>query len=111
MKLTIKDDGTFIYKQIGPVLRNRQMGVLVRDENGSYKAVTENGRSHKLLTASVTYFKGEPGDTAILLTPQDMPSRWAAVENIVGEGSSEALDLLEGGFDAELDIGDSVEIG
>src|SRR3989344_4636154 len=32
LKLTIADDGSFIYKQIGPVERRKVLGVLVQDE-------------------------------------------------------------------------------
>ncbi len=104
MKLTIKDDGTFIYKQIGPVERKRLTGTLVRTESGGYKAVTESGRSYKLLTASVTYYRGDAGNVVIMLVPEDGQSNWAAVENIVLE--LEAGDeLLEDGRDAMLDDG------
>lgn len=84
MKLTITDDGSFIYKQIGPVKRKREMSTLVHDEEaGTYKALTGRGRSYRLLTASVTYYKGQPGDTVIALVPEEMDSKWAAVENII----------------------------
>jgi len=36
-----------------------------------------------VLTASVTYYKGEPGDEAIILVPKSTPSTWAALENVV----------------------------
>ncbi len=102
MKLTIKTDGTFIYKQIGPVERIRQKATLVRDENGAYRATTQNGKVSRLLTASVTYYRGEPGDQVIILKPQDMASRWAAVENIVKAGSgADDEDLF-----ADSDFGD-----
>lgn len=83
MKLTIQPDGSFVYKQIGPVQRKRISGRLVRNDAGSYRAITPDGKSFRLLTASVTYYKGEPGDTVVLLVPEDMGSKWAAVENIL----------------------------
>jgi len=92
MKLTIKDAGTFIYKQIGPVERKRMTATLVRTDSGGYKAVAKSGHSYKLLTASVTYYRGEVGNTAIILVPPDGMSNWAAVENIVSE--IEDADLL-----------------
>ncbi len=88
MKLTILPDGTFVYKQIGPVTRERYKGKLVYDEKkDEYRVMTEWGKNYKLLTASVTYFKGESGDEAIILVPQGGESVWAAVENIIKEGS------------------------
>lgn len=105
MKLTISDDGSFIYKQIGPVERVRMIGNLVLDEQGMYRAITEkNGRSYRLLTASVTYYRGEPGDQVIMLVPKDMSSRWAAVENIVPSDDDQALE------EGLLDLGDEFEL-
>lgn len=116
MKLTIRDDGTFIYKQIGPVERKRMTGTLVRTENGSYKAVSKAGRSYKLLTASVTYYRGDPSDVVVMLVPQDGQSNWAAVENIVPEleATDDLLDveehLLADGNDMLLDDGDDGQL-
>lgn len=117
MKLTITSDGSFIYKQIGPVERNRCMGALVRDaETGMYRALLPNGRSFRLLTASVTYYKGEAGDTVVLLIPKEMDSRWGAVDNIV-KGEVDEATLLEDGANmelyspyAELPLGDEMEL-
>lgn len=87
MKLTIHKDGSFVYKQIGPVERIRHKATLVRDdETGSYRAVVSRGHSYRLLTASVTYYKGEPQDDVMILVPRDMETTWAAVENIVKKG-------------------------
>jgi len=118
MKLTITQDGSFIYKQIGPVERSRKMGTLVKDaETGMYHAVTKNGRSFRLLTASVTYYKGESGDTVVLLLPQEMDSRWAAIDNLVKGTVEESELLLDDGAEmelpmpmAELPLGDEMEL-
>jgi len=40
-------------------------------------------KRYRMLRASVTYYRGEPGDEAIVFVPKDAPSTWAAVENIV----------------------------
>jgi hypothetical protein len=83
LKLTINNLGAFVYKQIKPIERARQIGVLEQDsQNMQYYAVAE-GKKWKLLTASVTYFKGEVGDEVIFLIPAESPSRSAAVENII----------------------------
>lgn len=96
LKLTITRDGSFIYKQIGPIDRQRVVGTLHRDETtGEYRVVTEH-KTYKVLLASVTYFKGEAGDEVVILVPQEAEARWAAVENIIKKGeSAEALpDIL-----------------
>lgn len=87
MKLTIKKDGSFMYKQIGPVERVRHQATLVRDpENNTYRAVVRGGHSYRLLTASVTYYKGDANDHVIILIPSEMESTWAAVENVIKQG-------------------------
>lgn len=83
MKLVIKEDGSFIYKQIGPVERERIVGTLAVDDYGSYAIIDDEGRSFRVLTASVTYFKGDPGDEVIGLIPKGQTANWAAVENIM----------------------------
>ncbi|PIP33524.1 hypothetical protein COX69_01655 [Candidatus Falkowbacteria bacterium CG_4_10_14_0_2_um_filter_48_10] len=82
MKLTIAPNGTFIYKQIGPIERSRVIGSLEKADNGNYY-VAANGRQWRILTASVTYFKGQIGDETVILVPKTGESQWAAVENIV----------------------------
>jgi hypothetical protein len=82
MKLTITPNGTFIYKQIGPVERSRVIGALMQDKDGSY-FVSANNQKWNILTASVTYYKGQANDEVIILVPKGAQSSWAAVENIV----------------------------
>jgi hypothetical protein len=83
LKLTINNLGAFIYKQIKPIERLRRVGILEQSpQNLQYYAVAD-GKKWKLLTASVTYFKGEPGDEVTFLIPADGASRSAAVENII----------------------------
>ncbi len=82
LKLTITSTGTFVYKQIGPIERIRVVGILEQTENGSF-IVTADNKRWKVLTASVTYYKGQDGDEIIILVPKTGDSQWAAVENIV----------------------------
>jgi len=82
MKLTITPNGTFVYKQIGPIDRARLVGELEQSSNGNY-SVNVEGKHWKVLTASVTYYKGQNGDEVVILVPKNGESGWAAVENIV----------------------------
>ena len=82
LKLTIAEDGSFIYKQIGPVERRKVLGNLVQDEKGEYKVVAE-GKPFKVLLASLTYFKAEPGDQVTIVLPKDKDANWGAVENVI----------------------------
>ena len=83
MKLTIAPQGTFVYKQIGPVERKRVIAQLEQNpDTHDFYAVSGEYR-WKILTASVTYFKGIAGDEVVVLVSQSGPSKWAAVENII----------------------------
>ncbi len=83
LKLTIQVNGTFLFKQIGPIERQRLVGTLVRDEMSSDWRVIAGGQKYAVLTAAVSYHKGEVGDEVVLLVPKAAPSKWAAVENII----------------------------
>ncbi|MBT7007090.1 hypothetical protein HN958_01115 [Candidatus Falkowbacteria bacterium] len=85
LKLTINNMGSFVFKQIKPIERVRKVGTLDQDPQNLQFFAVEGNQKWKLLTASVTYFKGEPSDEIVFLIPADGESRWAAVENIVRE--------------------------
>ncbi len=78
LKLTIADDGTFIYKQIGPVPRKKVIGKLVQ-KNGHYYVEAED-KEYRVLLASVTYFKAKPSDQVTIVVPDDENAEWAAIE-------------------------------
>jgi len=79
LKLTIADDGGFIYKQIGPVARRQIIGTLVQHDGAYY--VEAAGREYRVLLASVTYFKAHIGDQVSIVIPEDnREAIWAAVE-------------------------------
>jgi hypothetical protein len=82
LKLTITSTGTFVYKQIGPIDRKRVVGILEQSSGGSF-VVNADGLKLKVLTASVTYFRGQVGDEVVVLVPKTGDSKWAAVDNIV----------------------------
>jgi hypothetical protein len=82
LKLTITDRGTFLYKQTKPVERKRLIGKLEKDVNGNY-IVGAEGRKFRVITASITYYKGIPGDKVVILVPISSDSIWAAVENVI----------------------------
>lgn len=79
LKLTIADDGTFLYKQIGPIARRQIVGTLEL-KDGHY-LVTVGEQSYRVLLASVTYFKAKPGDQVSINVPEEDPTaEWAALE-------------------------------
>lgn len=82
LKLTITTEGSFIYKQIGPVERKRLIGLVSLDSDGNYFVAAE-GQAYKVLLASITYFKVEPGDEVTLVIPRDIDSDWGSIENVL----------------------------
>ena len=81
LKLTIADDGSFIYKQIGPIERKKIIAKRAL-ENGQYIAVV--GEKHyRVLYASVTYFKAQPGDEVTIVVPAAGDAIWAAIEAVI----------------------------
>ena len=79
LKLTIADDGSFIYKQIGPIERKQIIGTLVQHDGAYF--VEANGHEYRILLASVTYFRINIGDQVTIIVPADNPdATWAAVE-------------------------------
>lgn len=79
LKLTIADDGGFIYKQIGPVARKQIIGTLVQHDGTFF--VEAGGREYRVLLASVTYFKAKLGDQISIIVPEDnREAEWAAIE-------------------------------
>lgn len=78
LKLTIADDGAFMYKQIGPIPRKQIVGSLELKEGHYY--VNAGGKQYRVLLASVTYFKAKPGDQVSVNVPEDDNAEWAALE-------------------------------
>lgn len=81
LKLKIDKYGNFVFKQIGPVERVRKIGVVIEEDDEMM--VMAEGKKYKVVKASLTYFKAEEGDEVVILVPKDLPSQWAAVENII----------------------------
>jgi len=81
LKLTIAQDGSFIYKQIGPIGRKKIIAKMAL-ENGQYVAVVGD-KHYRVLYASVTYFKAQPGDEVTIVVPEAGEPTWAAIEAVI----------------------------
>lgn len=81
LKLTVTEEGKFLYKQIGPVERKTIVGPLVYNE-GRYQ-VLANDKAYSVLLASVTYFRAEVGDEVTLIIPMQEDSDWGAIEAVL----------------------------
>ena len=79
LKLTITDDGKFLYKQIGPVERKTVIGTLISHDDKYYVEVA--GKEYQILYASVTYFHLKNGSQVSVVIPaKNEDAAWAAVE-------------------------------
>ncbi|OGJ55422.1 hypothetical protein A2706_01715 [Candidatus Peribacteria bacterium RIFCSPHIGHO2_01_FULL_51_35] len=88
MKLTITDEGKFVYKQIAPTQRRTALGLLIQ-EDGQYKVLAE-GKAYRVLLASVTFYRAEVGDQVTILLPTDMDAKWGAVEAVIPKHMADA---------------------
>lgn len=81
MKLTITQEGQFVYKQIGPAIRKNIKGPLIC-ENGDYKVLSE-GKEYNILTASITFHKANIGDELSILVPEGVDVKWGALDYVI----------------------------
>ena len=88
MKLTITDEGKFIYKQIAPIQRRTVLGLLIQ-EDGQYKVLAE-GKAFRVLLASVTFYRAEVGDQVTILLPHEGEAQWGAVEAVIPKHLADA---------------------
>lgn len=87
LKLTIEEDGSYLYKQIGPIKRKKAVGELEEAGDDKY-VVNANGKKYQVNKASITYFKALPGDKMTIIIPEKGESEWAAVENLINQGDN-----------------------
>lgn len=90
MKLTIGFDGSFIYKQIGPIDRVRKVGIVAKDETGEFNIIVDD-KTYKVLLASITFYKASLGDKAVILLPKEHEAVWATMENVVRADQAENI--------------------
>lgn len=81
LKLTIGDDGAFLYKQIMPIERRKLIGTLNLKDGQYY--VEAQGTDYRVLFASVTYYKAQPGDQVTIVIPEEGQAEWAAIEAVL----------------------------
>jgi len=92
LKLTIASDGTFIFKQIGPIDRKRIIGTLT-EHSGRWQ-VDSGGKKYNVLQASVTYFHAKSGDEVTIIIPKVGESEWAALENCLARKDKKVKDKI-----------------
>ena len=102
LKLTITEDGAFVYKKISSVDTRKIIGIVMIDGKDKFY-VNAEGRKYNVLLASLTYFKAKEGDEVILVLPKEKVSTWGAIESIISdEDRQEMLAEEEGGDDQQI---------
>jgi hypothetical protein len=81
LKLTIRPNGSFVYKQIIQIPRKVVQGKLILD-GSQYKVLCQD-RTYNVLYASISFFRGSVGDSATILIPTDQEATWGAIDNII----------------------------
>jgi len=82
LKLTIQPNGAFIYKQIEQIGRLLVTGKLVLD-GSQYQVLADDGKTYKVLYASVTFFRATVGDMVTIILPAGQEASWGAIENVI----------------------------
>ncbi len=99
MKLSITEDGKFIYKQISPIDRKTVIGVLIQ-EDGQYKILAE-GKTYRVLLASVTFYRAQVGDQVTVLIPKSSAANWGAIDAVIPRQISDASAKAALGIDLQ----------
>lgn len=83
LKLIIQPSGNFLFKQIGPIARRRRVGKMAFDTASQSHVVLCEDEIYTILEACITYHGVQPGDEVVIVVPEQAPSHWAAVENVI----------------------------
>ncbi|MBU0578215.1 hypothetical protein KJ742_05525 [Patescibacteria group bacterium] len=109
LKLTVTEEGKFLYKQIGPVERKSIVGPLVYNE-GQYQVLAD-GKAYNVLLASVTYFRAAVGDEVSLIIPmEDKDADWGAIEAVLPKFGEVDEEKITKKMKDELDIEEELDI-
>lgn len=81
LKLTIEPSGRMLYKQIKPIDRETKVWLLTK-EQGKFQVISE-WLTYNVLTAAVTHFKAEIGDSVSIIVPTGKHANFAAIESVI----------------------------
>ena len=79
LKLLIMENGSFVFKQIGPVPRIKAIGTFYIGREDSYISVGD--RKYYVNPASVTFYHLQPGDEVSVILPDYSEAKFAAIDN------------------------------
>ena len=81
LKLTIDPTWRMLYKQIKPIDRETKVWLLTK-EQGKFQVISE-WLTYNVLTAAVTHFKAEIGDSVSIIVPTGKHANFAAIESVI----------------------------
>lgn len=91
MKLNITSQGSFVYKQVGPIERKYLIGIAKNNDKGML-VINVDDKDYRVLLSAASYFKVEPGDEVTLIVPRDKPAEWGAIENVLRKADEQILE-------------------
>lgn len=81
LKLTVLDDGTFIFKQIGPIQRTSKIAKIIKKSDEIM--AEDGGVCYKILPSAISYYQAKIGDEATIILPKNRKAKFAAIENVI----------------------------
>jgi hypothetical protein len=70
-----------LYKQIAPIDRTTTTGLLTQD-GGKYQVVAD-GKTYNVLTAAVTHFSANIGDSVSIILPTGKDASFGALDAVI----------------------------
>jgi hypothetical protein len=84
LRMIIKNDGDFVFKQIKMMDRKSLIGTVEFEGTDAYVA-TDEGR-FKIIHASITFMKAQEGDKAIIMVPKYSEATFGSLKAIIKKG-------------------------
>ncbi len=81
LRLAVSKDGSYVYKQVGPVHRQKKRGILGEQDDGEIRVIAD-GHAYKVSPATLMYYNAEPGDEVEVIVPKDGFAEWAAIQKV-----------------------------
>jgi hypothetical protein len=80
LRLIYTDKG-HVYKQVGPISREKKHGLVIED--GADLRIVVGDKAYKVLPASVSFFKIKVGDEVEVYLPKGRDAEWAVIDNLI----------------------------
>lgn len=86
LKLTITDEGQFLYKKVRTVPRKVVIAKVLEEDGKLIFLDQKSSMKYRVLLATINFFQPKVGDEAVLIVPKEETAGyggWAAVEGLI----------------------------